>query len=307
MGHRDRIVRSVEPAALLSCHLQKVIRRTTEPHLIARAGQGISGKVHRELRSPIVLPVNRRRFVNLTAASAAASFATAVGVAEATPQVKAIAFDGLVVFDLRPIAALTEELFPGRGAELSSAWRTRQFEYTWLRTLSGDYANFWQVTGDALTFAAKLLDLDLTREKRDRLMEAFLRLKAWPDVLPTLTALKEAGVRMALLSDFSAEMLDTNVGSAGLEGLFGDHLSTDRVRAFKPDPRTYRMGIESFKLKREEIVFAAFGGWDAAGAKRFGYPTFWCNRLKLPIEELGTVPDSIGSTTVELATFVQTL
>jgi 2-haloacid dehalogenase len=86
--------------------------------------------------------------------------------------------------------------------------------------------------------------------------------------------------------------------------LFGEHLSTDRVRAFKPDPRAYRMGPDSFNLKREEIVFAAFGGWDAAGAKRFGYPTFWCNRLNLPIEELDVVPDRIGSNTVDLAAFV---
>jgi 2-haloacid dehalogenase len=256
-----------------------------------------------------LLPLNRRRFVNFTAASAVASFTTPArtAVAKSEPRVKAIAFDGLVVFDLRPIVALAEQLFPGRGTEVINAWRSRQFEYTWLRTLTGNYANFWQVTGDALTFAAKLLDLDLTQEKHDRLMEAFLRLKAWPDVLPTLTAFKDARVRMAFLSDFSAEMLDANIRSAGLDGLFGDHLSTDRVRAFKPDPRAYQMGIESFKLKREEIVFAAFGGWDAAGAKRFGYPTFWCNRLKLPIEELGAVPDSIGPSTVELAAFVQRL
>jgi 2-haloacid dehalogenase len=255
-----------------------------------------------------LLPLNRRRFVNLAAASAIAGFTTArIGAVEAAPRVKAIAFDGLVVFDLRPIAALTEELFPGRGAEVGNAWRTRQFEYTWLRTLMGNYADFWQVTGDALRCAAQSLDLDLSREKHDRLIAAFLQLKAWPDVLPTLTAFKDAGIRMAFLSDFSAEMLDANIRSAGLDGLFGDHLSTDRVQAFKPDPRAYQMGIESFELKREEIVFAAFGGWDAAGAKRFGYPTFWCNRLKLPVEALGVAPDGIGLSTVELAAFVQTL
>jgi 2-haloacid dehalogenase len=91
-------------------------------------------KVHRELRSPNLLPLNRRRFVNLTATSATASVATAgrVGAAEGAPRVKAIASDGLVVFDLCPVVALTEELFPGRGAEVSNTWRTRQFEYTWL-------------------------------------------------------------------------------------------------------------------------------------------------------------------------------
>jgi 2-haloacid dehalogenase len=251
-------------------------------------------------------PLDRRRFINLSAASAASGLAAAAA-AEPAHRIKAIAFDALVVFDIRPIASMAETLFPGRGAEITNAWRTRQFEYTWLRTLTGNYAGFWQVTAEALSFTAKLLDLDLTHEKQDQLMEGFLRLKAWPDVLPTLTALKAAGIRMALLSDFSAEMLDANVRGAGLEGLFGDHLSTDRVQAFKPDPRAYRMAMESFKLKREEIAFAAFGGWDAAGAKRFGYPTFWCNRLKLPVEALGVVPDSVGTSTVDLAAFVKTL
>ena len=248
--------------------------------------------------------LSRRGFVNLAAAGAATSLMNFTGVvAHAKPRVQAIAFDGFVIFDPRPIAALAEELFPGRGSEIVNTWRTRQFEYTWLRTLTGNYVEFWQVTAEALTFTAKLLGLNLDAEKHDRLMGAFLRLKAWPDVLP-LTAFKAAGVRMAFLADFSASMLDANIRSAGLEGLFGEHLTTDRVRAFKPDPRAYRMGPNSFKLEREEIVFAAFGGWDAAGAKRFGYPTFWCNRLNLPIEELGVVPDRVGSSTVDLAAFV---
>ena len=253
-----------------------------------------------------MLQLDRRGFVNLAAASAAATLtATGSRAAGAGSRFKAIAFDGFVIFDGRPVATLTEELFPGRGTEFGNVWRSRQFEYTWLRTITGNYADFWQVTREALIYTAKLLKLELTSEKRDRLMGSFLQSKAWPDVLPTLTALKEAGIRMAFLSDLSAEMLDANVRNAGLEGLFGEHLSTDRVRAFKPDPRAYAMGIELFKLKRDEIVFAAFGGWDAAGAKRFGYPTFWCDRLNLPIEELGVVPDRIGSSTVDLAAFIK--
>jgi 2-haloacid dehalogenase len=256
----------------------------------------------------MVSQLDRRGFVGLAAAGSVASLAAVTGsVAAAPPRIKAIAFDGFVIFDPRPIMALTEELFPGRGVEFGNTWRTRQFEYTWLRTLTGNYAGFWQVTRDALTFTAKLLGVELTAEKQDRLMQVFLRLKAWPDALPTLTALKLSGIRLAFLSDLSAEMLDANVRGAGLDGLFGEHLSTDRVRAFKPDPRAYRMGLEAFKLTREEIVFAAFGGWDAAGAKRFGYPTFWCNRLKLPVEELGVVPDRVGSTTADLAAFISTL
>src|SRR5262245_12873319 len=100
--------------------------------------------------------------------------------------VKAIAFDGFVIIDPRPVAMRAEELFPGQGARLMDVWRSRQFEYTWLRTLSRRYANFWEVTQEALVFAAKATKLDLTVDKRDRLMQTFLDLKAWPDVAPAL-------------------------------------------------------------------------------------------------------------------------
>jgi 2-haloacid dehalogenase len=251
--------------------------------------------------------VNRRELVTLAASGVAAAKAIApAGPARAASgaKIKAIAFDGFPIIDPRPVAAKTEELFPGRGLELSNAWRTRQFEYTWLRTLGGNYADFWQVTEQALVFAAKLLKIDLSADQRDQLMQSYLKLKAWPDVLPTLKALRDAGIRMAFLSNLTDAMLDAAVKNSGLEGFFEGHLSTDKVRAFKPDPRAYQMSVDAFKLKKEEIAFAAFAGWDAAGARWFGYPTFWVNRLNLPVEELGVVPDGIGSGLGDLVKFV---
>ena len=65
---------------------------------------------------------------------------------------------------------------------------------------------------------------------------------------------------MAFLSNFTAAMLDQAVKNSGLQGIFEDHLTTDRVRAFKPDPEAYRMAMSAFRLRKEEIAFAAFGG-----------------------------------------------
>jgi len=252
------------------------------------------------------MPLNRRESLTLAAAGAATTLVASSPLARAAarPDIKAIAFDGFTTFDPRPIAALAEQLFPSKGAELTNAWRTRQFEYTWLRTLMGRYVNFWQVTEEALVFAAHMLKLDLTAEKRSQLMQAWLQIKAWPDALPALKSLKDASIRLAFLSNLTAPMLDAAVGNSGLEGIFEPHLSTDRVRAFKPDPRAYQMGIDAFGLRREEIAFAAFGGWDAAGAKAFGYPTFWVNRVNAPVEELGVAPDGIGANLHDLAHFV---
>lgn len=205
--------------------------------------------------------------------------------------VKAIAFDAFPILDPRPIDALAETLYPGRGPELMTSWRARLFQYTWLRTLSNQYVDFWQVTEEALAYTIRALDLATNAAARDRLMEAWLQLKAWPDVRPALESLRAGGIRMAFLSNFTARMLDAGVANAELGGFFSEHLSTDRVRAYKPDPRAYAMALKAFGLPREQIGFAAFAGWDAAGAKWFGFPTIWVNRAAAPPEQFDVHPD----------------
>ena len=252
------------------------------------------------------MTTNRREFLGLLAATAAAGVLGSGTVrAGARTPIRGVAFDAFPIFDPRPVFALAEQLFPGKGAELSNAWRTRQFEYQWLRALSKQYADFWQATEDALVFAAKMLKLDLTPEKRTQLMQVYLELKAWPDVLPALKSLKEAGIRLAILSNFTPKMLAGAIKSAGLDGIFEHVLSTDKLKTYKPDPRAYQMAIDAFKLKREEILFVPFAGWDAAGAKWFGYRTFWVNRLNSPAEELGVMPDSVGGNLADLVSYVK--
>jgi 2-haloacid dehalogenase len=183
-------------------------------------------------------------------------------------------------------------------------WRTKQFEYTWLRTVSGRYADFWDVTRDALHFSARARKLELSKADEERLMGAYLTLKPWPDVPDALRKLKDSGLKLGFLSNFTGAMLQANIRNSGLDGFFDQVLSTDQAGAFKPDPRAYRLGPEAFSLPRERLLFAAFAGWDAAGAKSFGYPTFWVNRLGQPPEELGYAADATGTTLTELLAFV---
>jgi 2-haloacid dehalogenase len=249
------------------------------------------------------MSLSRRQLLAITSLTIVSGIATA-SQQEARAPIKAIAFDGFPIFDPRPTFALAENLFPGRGTELSNLWRTKQFEYTWLRTMTGDYRDFQDVIDDALVFACKSLDIELTGVKRSALVESYLGMTVWPDVLPALSMLKDNGMRLALLSNFSPAMLDANIRAAGLEGIFEFRLSTDAVRAYKPDPRAYQMGLDAFGLKREEVLFAAFAGWDASGAKLFGYPTFWVNRQKQPREQLDASPDGEGPGMTDLVHFL---
>ena len=245
---------------------------------------------------------NRREFSSGIVAGLFATARKSFGCRSGS--VKAIAFDAFPILDPRPVFALAEDMFPGKGADLAAAWRTRQFEYTWLRTVSRRYADFWRVTEDALVFAGKMLKLDLTANQRARLMDAYLAIRCWPDAPAALRSLKDYGIRLAFLSNMTVEMLEAGIRNSGLEKVFDYVLSTDRVEAFKPDPRAYQMGVDALGLQRDEILFAAFAGWDAAGAKAFGYPTFWVNRRNLPAEELGTMADSSGANLDDLVRYI---
>ncbi len=255
------------------------------------------------------MPFNRRDFLKRVVIGVAATNLLPICMASGAnkARIKVIAFDAFPILDPRPVFALAEQLFPTKGEALSNVWRTRQFEYQWLRALSGQYADFWQATEDSLIYTADALKLELPEEKRHQLMTAYLQLKAWPDVASSLEALKNEGVRLALLSNATPAILHAGIKNSGLEGVFEHVLSTDRIKTYKPDSRAYQMAVDAFELPRDEILFVAFAGWDAAGAKAFGYPTYWVNRLNLPQERLGTFPDGVGHNMNDLLNFAKTM
>ncbi|MBN8532332.1 MAG: haloacid dehalogenase type II [Alphaproteobacteria bacterium] len=220
------------------------------------------------------------------------------------PRFKAVAFDYFVIFDPNSVIPEVEKAFPGKGTEFTKAWRAKQFEYGFLRSITNSHADFFKVTEDALAYTAHAMKLDLPPEKKERLLNAYLALKPWPDAAEGLRKLKASGVRIITIANFSGKMLRANAEGAGITELFDELLSTEVNGTYKPDPKAYALGMERLKLKKEDIVFAAFGGWDAYGAKSFGYTTYWVNRFNLPVEELGVQADKTSNTMGGLVDFV---
>ena len=239
---------------------------------------------------------NRRQFLRTTLGSTVAATMTSRLVntqrqVSRRLQIRAVAFDALVIFDTGNVTKRVEEEFPGKGLELTNLWKRRQFEYTWLRTAAERYRDFWHITEDALKYACASMRLQLSAAQRDSLMKAYHELRPWPDVLQALTEFKRQKIRMAFLTNFTADVVIRNLQATELSSFFEDHLTTDRVRAFKPSPRAYQMALDYFAYQRHEVAFLAFAPWDVAGAKWFGYPTFWINRAGVSPEELDVVPD----------------
>jgi len=250
--------------------------------------------------------LDRRKFLQLSAGAALVSALPTASFAAHAKQTgfKAIAFDGFPIFDPRPIPALIESLFPGKGLKIWDAWRTRLFEYQWLRALSGHYVDFLQAAHDSLEFTATKMQLDLTSAKREQLLAAWTNLQIWPDVPRAISELHNAGLRLSFLSNMTSEMLIGGLKNANLDSMFEAVISTDRIRSYKPAPKAYQLGMDTLQLDKEEILFVAFAGWDVAGAKWFGYPTFWVNRLNSPQEQLDVEADATGADLFALVKFV---
>jgi 2-haloacid dehalogenase len=253
------------------------------------------------------MPLTRRDTLGLTASTLATALLPSVSNTEEAnkeAKIELVLFDAFPVFDPRPIFESLETMAPGRGKNLGELWRNRQFAYTWLRTAAGEYEDFWKVTRDGLLYAAEATDVALSPRQVEKIMNGYLTLKAWPDAPAALETLKTAGLRLAFLSNFTPRMLRAAIESAGLEGTFEQALSTDAVRTYKPDPRAYRLAIEALSMPRDRILFVPFAGWDAAGAKWFGYKTFWVNRLGAPPEVLGVKADGVGSNLDDLVAYL---
>ncbi len=203
------------------------------------------------------------------------------------------------LFDFNAAAARFEAKLGGKAAKLSEIWRAKQLQYTWLRSLMDDYADFWTVTGEALDYALDAVDIN-DEEIRSKLLNAYLTLDAYPEVPEMLQTLKSAGVRTAILSNGSPVMLDAAVKAAGLEDLLDATLSVEDVGIFKPHRSVYQLAVGVLGISAERVSFQSSNSWDAAGAAHFGFRVAWCNRFGQPEEQLPGKPDVQIKTLAEL-------
>lgn len=218
--------------------------------------------------------------------------------------VRACVFDAYgTLFDFTSAAARSRDALGDRAQSLTALWRDKQLQYTWLRGLQGIHANFWQVTGDALDFAMETLGM-VDAGLRRQLMDLYLTLDPFPEVAETLRALKQAGLRTAILSNGTPQMLDAAIRNARIDHLLDAVISVEEVGVYKPHPKVYQQAVDRLGLGPASISFQSSNAWDAYAASAFGMRVVWCNRYKQRPERLPGGPDAVISSLSELLPLV---
>lgn len=168
---------------------------------------------------------------------------------------------------------------------ISADWRTRQLEYTWVRSLAGPahHRDFWRLTEEALAWTAARHGITDAALLADVLL-AYRHLDAYPEVPVVLRQLRDAGLSRAILSNAEPGMLGDAVRHAGIDHTLDAVLSAEAAGVYKPDPKVYRLAGQHFGLAASQMAFISSNPWDAFGAHAYGFRVFWVNRARLPHE-----------------------
>jgi 2-haloacid dehalogenase len=224
-----------------------------------------------------------------------------------SPRIGTVIFDAYgTLLDVHAAMARHAARLGPEWQTISADWRTKQIEYTWVRSLAGpqNHRDFWQLTQEALRWVAARHHITDTALLAN-ILQAYRRLDAYPEVPDVLARLGAAGIQRAILSNGEPGMLGEAVRAAGIEIGLDAVISVESVGVFKPDARVYRLAADSFGGDPGAMAFVSSNPWDAFGAASFGFQVFWLNRNRVPHEydlqsaateltDLTTLPDLLA-------------
>ena len=218
--------------------------------------------------------------------------------------IRACVFDAYgTLLDVHSAVAMHRSRLGEKADAVSAAWRTKQLEYSWQRTILDRYVDFWRLTSDGLDFALDAHGVD-DAALRDDLLDAYQSLDCFPEVPGVLKTLREAGLATAILSNAPPMMLEAAVESAGIGDRLDAVISADRLGVYKPSAQVYRLALDELDVARTQVSFQSSNGWDAAGAATFGFRVVWCNRTGQARERMPDAPDVEVRTLDELPAIV---
>ncbi len=177
-----------------------------------------------------------------------------------------------------------------------------QFLVLWLTELvTGEYTEFGTIGGSALEMVAERQGADLSDEDKQQILSGMQELPPHPEIKENLGRLRDAGIRLAALTNSAQQVADAQIDNAGLREYFEQVLSADAVNSLKPAPEPYRMAAESLGVEIGQIRLVAAHAWDVTGAMRAGCAAAFVARPRMVLNPLAERPDVVGADLEEVA------
>jgi 2-haloacid dehalogenase len=185
---------------------------------------------------------------------------------------------------------------------ISTMWRERSLEYTFVANQTDAYQPFYEMLRDALSAALAAHDTDLDESEREAILEEYHDLDVFDDVRDGIERLRDGGYDCYVVSNGNPEMLDSMVEDAAIGDLIEDTVSADEIRTYKPAAAIYRHAAARTGTPIEEIAHVSAGWFDVQGASHAGMQGVWANRKNGSWEPFDGDPDLTIETFGDLAT-----
>lgn len=212
---------------------------------------------------------------------------------EASKKPLVILFDvNETLMDMSPLKKKVNDMLDSkRGFRI---WFGMLLQYSLVDNCTGNYHDFSTIADAALDMAAKALETKLSTDDKQEALALMKRLSAYSDVEKGLKLLKEAGFRLATLTNSPMPTLTAQLEHVGLTKYFEATLSIDAVQKYKPAPETYRYAAQTLGVSTSEIILVAAHGWDIAGAMQAGLQAAFVERKGQSLYPLAAKPQYVG-------------
>lgn len=214
--------------------------------------------------------------------------------------IKLCVFDAYgTLFDINSVTKINCEKLGDISKPFSNLWRSKQLEYSWLRSLMNRYEDFWHITKESLDYTMDYFNIK-DEFLKSKLLSTYENINCYEEVPEVLSKLKERKISTAILSNASPNMLNKAVNNSKIDQYIDNSFSADSLKIYKPYPSVYNLVIEKYNLKKNEILFISCNTWDISGAKSFGFNVSWINRFNGKKEVLPFKPDIELKSLIEL-------
>ena len=201
------------------------------------------------------------------------------------------------LLDLAALDPLFERVFGD--ASVRRLWFNQMLQSAFVATMTDAYVTFGESAAAALSMTEERLGVEVSEDDRQEILGGLRDLPPHPEVPDSLDRLREAGFRLATLTNSTQEVAEAQVENAGIADRFEQILSADTAKRLKPAPAPYRMAARALEIPERGMRLVAAHAWDVAGALRAGCAAAFVARQ--PFDPLVERPDVVGADLAEVA------